>query len=32
VSQIAKGANISESLLRRIIANLEKADILSTIK
>lgn len=32
VSQIAKDENISESLLRRIIADLEKADVLTTIK
>lgn len=32
VSQIAKDANISESLLRRIIANLEKSDVLITVK
>lgn len=32
VSDIAKQENISESLLRRIIADLEKTDILFTVK
>lgn len=32
ISQIAKEENISESLLRRIIADLDRANIVTTIK